>query len=155
MSEETVLKLLKVMDENKTAGLDNLSGKFLKGRAIVLAEPVSQICNLFMKYSIFPSDCKIVKSKPLFKKGLKTATKNYRPISILSLVSKIIERGIHDETQSFIDKNNIIYRYSQVSANFPRDLCLSYLNNKIATGFESGLYIDMILVDLQKAFDTI
>ena len=58
MSEETILKLLKVMDENKAAGLDNLSSKFLKDRAIVLAEPVSQICNLFMKYSIFPSDCK-------------------------------------------------------------------------------------------------
>ena len=82
MSEETVLKPLKVMDENKAASLDNLSGKFLKDKAIVFAKPVSQICNLFMKYSVFPSDCEMAISKPLFKKGLKTAPKNYRPISI-------------------------------------------------------------------------
>ena len=83
MSEETVLKLLKDLDENKAAGLDNLSGKFLKDGATVLATPISQICNLSIKYSPFPSDCKIAKSKPFFKKGSKTATRNYRPISLL------------------------------------------------------------------------
>ena len=67
--EETVLKLLQDLDENKAAGLDNLSGKFLKDGATVLAKPISQVCNLSIKYSIFPSDCKIVKLKPLFKKG--------------------------------------------------------------------------------------
>ena len=73
--EETILKLLKDLDGNKAAGLDNLSGKFLKDGATVLAKPISQICNVFKKYSVFPSDCKIAKLKPLFKKGLKTAPK--------------------------------------------------------------------------------
>ena len=111
MSEETVLKLLQDLDENKAAGLDNLSGKFLKDGATVLAKPISQICNLSIKYSIFPSDCKIAKLKPLFKKGLKTDLQNYRPTSLLPLVSKIIEKFIHDQTQSFLDKNDVIYRY--------------------------------------------
>ena len=57
------------MDENKAAGLDNLSGKFLKDGAIILAKPLSQISNLFIKYSTFPNDCKIAKLKPLFKRG--------------------------------------------------------------------------------------
>ena len=61
------------MDENKAVGLDNLSDKFLKNGATVLA--ISQIYNLSIKYSIFPSDCKIAKLKPLFKKGSKTAPK--------------------------------------------------------------------------------
>ena len=74
-SKETVLKLLQDLDENKAAGLDNLSGKFLKDGATVLAKPISQICNLSIKYSIFPSDCKIAKLKPLFKKGSKTDPK--------------------------------------------------------------------------------
>ena len=56
------------MDENKTVGLDNLSGK---DGAIVLAKPISQICNLSINSSIFPSDCEIAKLKPLFKKGSK------------------------------------------------------------------------------------
>ena len=58
--------------------------------------------------------------------------------------------------QRFFGKNDIIYRYqSGFSKFFSTDSCLSYLNNKIATGFESGLYTDMILIDLQKAFDTV
>ena len=54
MSEETVLKHLQDLDENKAAGLDNLSGKFLKDGPTVLAKSISQICNLSIKYSIFP-----------------------------------------------------------------------------------------------------
>ena len=89
MSEETVLKLPQDLDANKAAGLDNLSGKFLKDGATVSAKPISQICNLSIKYSLFPSDCKIAKLKQLLKKGSKTAPKNYRPISLLPLVSKM------------------------------------------------------------------
>ena len=94
--------------------------------------------------------------KPLFKRGSKTDPKNYRPISLLPLTSKIIEKIIHDQTQNFLDKNNVIYRYQSGFRKFySSDSCLSYLNNKITTGFESGLFTGMILVDLQKAFDTI
>ena len=94
--------------------------------------------------------------KPLFKRGSKTDPKNYRPISLLPLISKIIEKIIHDQTQNFLDKNNVIYRYQSGFRKFySTDSCLSYLNNKIATGSESGLFTGMILIDLQKAFDTI
>ena len=137
-------------------GLDNLSGKFLKDGTTVLAKPISQICNLSIKYSIFLSYCKIAKLKPLFKKDSKTAPKNYRPISLLPLVSKITEKVIHDQTQSFLIKSDIIYRHqSGFRKFFSTNSCLSYLNNKIATGFESGLYTSMILIDSQKAFDTV
>ena len=54
MSEEKVLTLLQNLDENKAAGLDNPSVKFLKDEATVLAKPISQIYNLSIKYSIFP-----------------------------------------------------------------------------------------------------
>ena len=126
ISEKTVLKLLKDLDENKAAGLDNLSGKFLKDWATVLAKLISQICNLSIKCSIFPFDCKIEKLKPPFKKGSKTAPQSYRHISLLPLVSKIIEKVIHDQTQSFLDKDNIIYRYqSGFRKFFSTDSCLS------------------------------
>ena len=61
---------------------------------------------------------------------------------------------IHDQTQAFLDENKIIYKFqSGFRKNFFTDSCLSYLNNKIVTGFGSGLYTGMILIDLQKAFD--
>ena len=106
-----MLKHLQDLDENKAAGLDNLSDKFLKHGTTVLAKPISQICNLSIKYSIFPSDCKIAKLKPLFKKGSKTDSKSYRPISLLRLVSKIIEKGIHDTSHVLESFSPLIYVY--------------------------------------------
>ena len=107
--EDYILKFLKNINEDKAAGIDNLSGKFLKDGAAVLAKPISQICNLSIKYSHFPTDRKIAKLKPFFKKGSRTVPKNYRPISLLPLISKIIEKVIHDQTQKYVDDYNIQY----------------------------------------------
>ena len=142
---------------SKAAGLDNLAGKFLRDGASVLVTPVTEICNLSIRLSAFPDKCKIAKLKPLFKKGSKTEAKNYRPISLLPLISKIVERVIYDQTQSFLDKNEIRYKYqSGFRSNHSTNLCLSYLSNKVLTSFDQGMLLTaMILIDLQKAFDTI
>ena len=109
-----------------------------------------------MEYSVFPKDRQIAKLKPVYKKGSLTLPKTYRPISLLLLISKIIEKVIHDQTQAFLDENKILHRFqSGFRKHFSADSCLSYLNKKIAAGFESGLHTGMILIDLQKAFNTI
>ena len=76
-----------------------------------MAIPVTQICNLSMKLSHFPHDCKLAKFKPLYKEGSKTDPKNYLPISVLPIVSKIIEKIIHDQTMDYLSDNKILYRY--------------------------------------------
>ena len=115
---------------------------------------MSELCNLSIKYSIFPTHCQIAKLKPLFKKGSTTLSKNYRPILLLPLISKIIEKVVHDQTQASLDGNKILDKFqSGFRKHFSTDLCLSYLDNKIATGFECGLHTGMILIDLQKALD--
>ena len=55
------------MNIDKAAGMANLLGKFLKDGANILAKPISETCNLSIKYSLFLTDCQIAKSKPLFK----------------------------------------------------------------------------------------
>ena len=59
VTEVLVLKLLKDMNIDKAAGMHNLSGKFLKEEANILAKPISEICNLSIKYSLFPTDCRL------------------------------------------------------------------------------------------------
>ena len=90
--EDEILKLLTDTNPEKAAGIDNLSGRFLKDGAAVLVLPISKLCNLSMKSSKFSLDCKIAKLKPLYKKRSKTEPKNYRPVSLLPLVSKVIEK---------------------------------------------------------------
>ena len=117
MSEETVLKFLQDLDENRAAGLDNLSGKSSKNGTTVSTKTISEICNLSIKYSIFLSYCKIAKLKPLFEKVSKPAPRNDRHISLLSLISEIIEKVFYDKTQSFLGKYDIIYRYQSVMSS--------------------------------------
>ena len=156
IESSSVLKLLKNMDVNKAARIDNTSGRFLKDGSDILAIPVTQICNLSIKLSHFPHDCKLAKLKPLYKKRSKTDPKKYRPISLLPIVSKIIEKIIHDQTMEYLTDNKILYIYqSGFHKNHSTDTCLSYLTDKILTGFDSGLLTGIILIDLQKAFGAI
>ena len=70
MTEGIVLQLLKHMDIDKAAGIDKFSGKFLKDGVNILAKPISELCNLSIKDSLFPSECKIVKLKHYSKRVL-------------------------------------------------------------------------------------
>ena len=100
-TEIDIEKILKSTNVCEAAGMDDLSGRFLKHGLRVLLKPISELCNLSIKLGSFPDSCKIAKLKSLFKKGSKTNLSNYRPISVLPLVSKIIEKLIHEQTSSF------------------------------------------------------
>ena len=81
---------------------------------------------------------------------------NYRPISLLPLISKIFEKIVHGQKIDYLAQYNILYKYqSGFSTKHSIDLCLSYLNDKILKDFDNGLFTGMILIDLQKAFDAI
>ena len=77
-------------------------------------------------------------------------------VSLLPLVSKVIEKVIHNQTEIFLNKNKILYKYqSGFRKSFSTNSCLTLLTDKINKGFESGKYMGLILLDLQKAFHTI
>ena len=105
VSEEDIEKILLSLDTSKAAGMDQIPAKFLRDGAEVLALPLGNIINLSIKLSTFPEECKIAKLKPILKKGARTDLKNYRPISLLPLVSKIIEKSIHFQVEHLIRKN--------------------------------------------------
>ena len=70
-TESYLFKILKNVEITKAAGIDQISGTFLKDRVRILAKPISELCNLFMTLGSFPDACKIAKVKPLYKKGPK------------------------------------------------------------------------------------
>ena len=156
VTEDSIFKQLISINSNKAAGMDNISGKFLKEGAKFLALPLSQICNLSIKLSVFPNECKLAKLKPLYKKGSRTVPKNYRPVSLLPIISKVIEKVIHEQVQHYLDREKIIFKYqSGFRKNHSTDTCLSYLTDKILNWFDQGFLTGLIAIDLQKAFDTI
>ena len=130
---------------------------FLLGRKISMQATLqAKIYNIFISSMLFPSNCKITKLKPLFKKESKTNPENFRPISLLPLISKVIEKIVYDQVDNFLLQNNILYNYqSGFNKNHSTDLCFSFLNDKILKGFDKGLFTGVILTDLQIVFDTI
>ena len=149
MYPEKRLSILKGLNPSKAGGIDDLLGKFLKEGAHVLAEPTSQLCNLSIKLHSLPRNSKIAKVIPLFKKGSKTNPQNYCPISLLPLLSKINERIVQDQTEEFLSKNKLRYRFqSGFRKDYSTDTCLGHLTDKITTRFEKGLFTGMVLVEL-------
>ena len=127
-----------------------------KEGAKFLAKPISDLCNLSINSEKFPDLCKVAKLKPFYKKGSLIQPCNYRPISFLPWISKVIEKVIPDQTVTFLNSKNLLYTHqSGFWKKHSTDFCLSYLNDKILKGFDKGLMTGMILIDLQKAFDTI
>ena len=155
VSEKTISDFLKELRTNKATGIDNLSGRFLKDKSKVLATPIAQICNLSISSTV-PDECKIAKLKLIYKNRKKADPKNSRLIYLLPVISKSLEKVIQDQTMDFVTKKNILYKFQSGFRKFhSTDSCLSYLQDKVAKGFDSGLLTGMILTDLQKAFDTI
>ena len=95
------------------AGLDSLSVRFLKDGAEVLAKPMSHLCMLSITSGKFPDSYKIAKLKPIYKKDSLTEASNYRPISLLPLISKAIKKVIYNQTIAFPNS-----KYLQVSIWF-------------------------------------
>ena len=154
VSENSILTISKVTQVSKTAGIDNLSGSFLNNGAKFLSTPISDLCNLLITSKKFPDSCELAKPKSLYGKVSSTKPISFisiafnRPFSLLPLISNVIDKVIHNQTSTFLNSENLIYKRSS-------DFCLSYLNSKILKGFDKGMMTGMIVIDLQKAFDTI
>ena len=103
-----------------------------------------------------PGELKSARVNPLFKKNCRSEVGNYRPVSILCVISKILERAVYNQLEAFVTKNNLIYEFqSGFRGNFSTDTCLIHLTDHIKKNTSKGLYTGMITLDLQKAFDTV
>ena len=91
-TENKVLKIILKIKIAKAAGKKRLSEKFLWDAAKILSMPICEICNLSISLGVFPDACKVAKLKLFYKKGKKTDLFNYRPISLLPIICKVIER---------------------------------------------------------------
>ena len=156
VSEEFVFKELSQLNSYKSTGLDEIPARFLKEGASFLKIPVTFLLNMSISENCVPDALKIARIKPLYKKNSNLDVGNYRPVSILSVVSKILEKAIYIQLEAYLVKNNIIFDYqSGFRSSFSTDTCLIHLLGHIKMKIANGLYTGMIPLDLQKAFDTV
>ena len=148
--------LINSLTNKHSCGYDNISNHMLKWLRPVITEPLSIIFNLSIKHGVFPDYMKIAEIVPLHKGGDESLCNNYRPISLLITISKILEKVIYKRTYSFLEKNNILFQ-SQYGFRTKHSCAdaIAEIVGEITKNKENGLYTAGILLDLSKAFDTL
>jgi hypothetical protein len=95
------------MKNKKSAGLDDISPYLLKKCTPHIIKPLLELVNASIREGIFPSTLKKLVVKPIYKNGTKDAN-NYRPITLVPTLSKVLEKVIANQLIAFIDKHNML-----------------------------------------------
>ena len=118
--------------------------------------PVTHIINLSISNETVPAAFKDAKVVPVFKKGSKLDVGNYRPVSILNVLSKVLERTVHKQMDEYLKKRNLLFSHqSGFRGGYSTDTCLVDMSNYVRSEMGKGNMVGMVLIDLQKAFDTV
>jgi hypothetical protein len=151
-----IKKVIKKLPNKNSSGHDDLSNKLIKHITEALAEPLSLIVNQSFCTGIFPDLLKLSKVIPIFKKDDDFIFTNYRPISLLPVISKIFEKISYLQLYDYLIQNNLIYngqhgfrtRHSTETAAYE-------LIDRVNNSLDNGLLPVAVYLDLSKAFDTL
>ena len=151
-----ISNIIKALKPKKSCGIDNLSSYFLKLIAGSLANPITLLINESLNSGIVPSALKIAKVTPIYKAKSKNDFTNYRPISILPTISKILEKVVYKRLYSFIQNFNIFYNKQFGFRNkHSTSHAITKLITDIVQSNEKKETTLSVFLDLSKAFDTI
>ena len=139
---EEVLHRLNELSVNKATGLDNIQAKLLKTTSSVIASSVTYLFNLSLQRGKFPSDWKTARISALFKKGSKLDIGNYRPISILPVLSKCLEKLVHEQLYAYLSTNDLLaQQQSGFRPNHSTQTSLHYILEDFYSGLHKAKYL--------------
>lgn len=142
--------------KNASPGYDSVHAKVVKATYKKYIDPLTHILNLSITQGFFPDSMKIAKIIPVFKSGDAMTITNYRPISVLPLFSKILEKLMYNRLMSFIGQNKILYQYQfGFREGHNTNMALSVLMDHILSALDKSELVCGIFLDLKKAFDTV
>ena len=149
-------KALLNLNINKSPGPDNFHPKLLKYSAESLAKPLKILFDKTLLEGELPLDFKLAEVRPIFKKGSKTSPGNYRPVSLTSIVCKIMESFIKKSLNEHLINNNILseHQYGFVSGRSTITQLLVTLNEWLYN-IDNDIPTDAAYMDFRKAFDSV
>jgi hypothetical protein len=151
-----ICEIIRKMKSSNTKGYDEISSVMLKNIKENIAFPISILINRSLLEGQFPDDLKIAKVVPLYKTKSKDDVSNYRPISVLSSISKIYEKIIHKRLLKHLQANNLLSPF-QFGFRPKHSTChaVTKLTEDILLSFENKKITLAVFCDLSKAFDTL
>ena len=156
ITRDFVLRQIELLGIDKATGEDHIGCKLLKMTKNVIAESLCDIINKSLSTGVVPREWKKARVVPIFKAGDISSLNNYRPISILPTVSKIIERTVHQQLSEFMNANDLLHPNQSVFRPFhSTSTALAKLLNQWSLNIDNNQISGVAFVDLRKAFDTV
>lgn len=151
-----IIEVVNNLQNKKTSGHDSINMFIIKSSITAICDPLVHIINTSFMTGVVPSQLKIAKVIPVFKKGDPNCVNNYRPISILSCFSKIFEKCVYARTIKFLDKFNILSpsQFGFRNQHSTSHALLVFID-KVSKAIDDSKHTLGIFLDLSKAFDTI
>ena len=144
------------LDNKKSSGPDEINNYLLKLSLPYIVESLTYIFNLCIQHNIFPTKFKIAKVIPLFKSQDMSDVNNYRPISLLPCISKLLEKHIHKHLSHYLEINSLIHPLqSGFRHNHSCSTALSFLTDRFLSAVNTSEVSGAVFLDLTKAFDLV
>ena len=145
------------LKDNKSTGPFSAPIKVLKSIKKVISHPLEMLFNMSFSLGIVPSSLKISNVIPIYKKDSQYSLSNYRPISLLSVFDKLLEKLMANRLVTFLEKNNLLFgNQFGFRSNHSTDYALLSIIDKIQTAIaDDSDYSCGIFLDFSKAFDTV
>ncbi len=154
ITDTDTLEALLCLNQSKAMGCDNLSPKILRFCATALCEPVSFLFNKSLESGCLPDLWKTHKICPIPKSGDCSKISNYRPISLLCILSKVMESVVYDKVIDFIRPKLSESQFGFLSNRSSISQLLSCYS-RVMDALDSGMEYDIVYLDLRKAFDSV
>ena len=156
VTEDMIRKLIEALNENKSIGPDGIHPKMVRELIDFLVKPLTAIFNLSLKSGTVPHDWKLANVSPIYKKGSRNLPENYRPISLTSIVCKMMESLIRNRIMEHLRDRNLlsIKQHGFISGRSTVTQLLNYID-KCTESISKGHTIDTVYLDFAKAFDTV
>ena len=151
-----VHNIILTLKDNKSPGTDNFGPKIMKEINQEIVLPLTHIFNLSFTTGVVPDALKLAKVIPVYKKGDKSEPGNYRPISLLTVFDKIMEKLMCRRLRDFLQQNKILYEFQFGFRKYHSTiLALMEVIDSIYEHLDKHEFAIGIYLDLQKAFDTV
>ena len=156
ITEMSVVKIVEKMPAKTSKGPDGISNFLLKELINVIKEPLTTIFNKSLSAGIFPDLMKLARVIPLFKNGEPSNVDNYRPISLLPVISKVLEWIVYQQLTLYLENNGILYpkQFGFRKGHSTSDAVVNLIGDTLRA-IDNGLMVLSVFIDLQKAFDTV
>ena len=154
VNEEEIVKIVDALKPKKSEGYDKLNTWLIKKIIHNIKTPLTKMINRSMDKGVVPAILKTAVIVPIYKAGEMNKKENYRPVSILSPISKILEKVMFNKLLNFIEPKLSDNQYGFRRNRSTIDL-LTLFTGKILTSIDQGQFTAAVFLDLSKAFDSI